>query len=637
MDEYCCLYEHNERFVGRCGNSANKLHYTPSIIKKYQRNRSSGSKTYRESTDIKKAVGANHDFICKFHYDFMTSPRKLNKKPKGWADGATKEIRTTMNEIMVRTLKEACVHTKPEPDCPYCLVSFAFSTRKRKEYDTLAENGRTQILRIKMAKSAASGWIGKPTELEGKIAVDMHIALSMLMTRNGMSQELYKRHKKQLKTQGVILPSLRDVQAFKKTLKIPKSWQCNTAGCVCAIVCIKETITMILKNDKLIKRMTFMTSAAQSGVFQELKNEAPLLYGNLDESRKTIWIRLSPDNFRTAGNKNAERVSYMILNFEEDTDNPFYEIFASIWQGGETRCEFQVHCGTTDGFPYLEYTSRTNDGIFNDFADLVVNGIKVNGEWFNVVVLLVPDMCCLETLLGRQTGTSENGDCFCTKKLTDKKNPDHDNDIYPLRSVKTIVENGRKAEKIYKDHVASLNGEAVIETRQPIKGIPLKCDGQKRSTLLSFVCIWTMPPDVLHLMLAMHRIAFPVLLGFAIETNTHTILYDAFKAMGATTLAHSFREEVKKRKGKISKDIMPTLNGNSCSILENRIGFLFTKLFEKKEETYEERKRSKGKYLTSCQLVILINAFIIRYIINVQVIQHAISSIKKKEMYCSGL
>ena len=610
MDNYCCLFEHNERFYGRCGNYFSNYIYGDNIMKKYNRKIVKGEKKFRESTELKKAEGARHDRICQFHYDFITKNKRVNKTPKEWTEKAKDEIHNILGSIMSRALQESCHHNVLDDTCPFCMISFAFKSRKRKAFASLVDDGRTKKERIKMAKATASAWLGTPTEIGGKILVEMKVALSMLMSRNGMSDRLYVRHRAELETNGVILPSLAKVKEFKNCLLIPRTWKCTMSGCLCCITSVQESIVMVLENEDLRQRMVFKTPDEQESIFMELKKEAPLLYGNLQQESKTVWIRFSPDNHRTAGNQNAERVSFMILNFENDIDNPFYEIFACLWRGKETRQEFQRHCGQSDGYPYVKNTTCSQEGVFNILADLVVNGITVREEYFNVVVVLVPDLCCLETLLGisnyifcsnvlklivlgRQTGTSENGDSWCTKTLQEKKNPNHF-EISPLRSLKTIVENGMEAETIYKNHEMTLGGAMVNENRQPIKGIPKKCSGQKRSTMISCVCIWTMPPDVLHLGLALHRIGFQVLMGFVIETDTQNILHDAFVTMGATTLAHSFKEEVAKRKGVISKDIMPTLNGNSCAILEYRIGFLFTQLFENFENTVEERKRSKN-------------------------------------------
>ena len=143
-----------------------------------------------------------------------------------------------------------------------------------------------------------------------------------------------------------------------------------------------------LQNKFWLEKMNFPSESDQLKFFTMLKSLNGKLYDQLDPKRRTVFLRLTGDNFRAACKYPTEQISYSVLNNKEMLHSPYSQFISSLWRGSESRINIEIH--TLDH--YLEIKS------------LLTNGLRVvnkDGEYFNILPMMCADLCFVKEVLGK--------------------------------------------------------------------------------------------------------------------------------------------------------------------------------------------------------------------------------------------
>jgi len=127
------------------------------------------------------------------------------------------------------------------------------------------------------------------------------------------------------------------------------------------------------------------------------------LYEHLDPNLKTLFIRLTGDNFRAACKFPTEQISFSFLHNSEMHHSPYGQFITSLFRGSESRENVETHTK-------LHYA---------EVKELLMNRFTLNREKFNVEPFLCADLCIVKEILGKCSCTSLYG-CFYSKmKISD--------------------------------------------------------------------------------------------------------------------------------------------------------------------------------------------------------------------------
>lgn len=100
------------------------------------------------------------------------------------------------------------------------------------------------------------------------------------------------------------------------------------------------------------------------------------MYKNFLPERRTIFLRLTGDNFRAAGKFPTEQTSFALLNMMCLCNNPYGQFISTLWRGSKDRQMLDSHIS-----PH-----------FQEVKDAALNGINImvndKNEYFNVIVFL---------------------------------------------------------------------------------------------------------------------------------------------------------------------------------------------------------------------------------------------------------
>ena len=232
-------------------------------------------------------------------------------------------------------------------------------------------------------------------------------AAELIMSRSDLSQRGYKNIKRILQAQNVDLPSYDKVQSFIKGLdlgKVTRSYcdcpedQCLSCGCD-----VKSTLEFILKNKFWSDAIIFSPAEVQGKFLNELKRLNNSLYGHLDPSLKTLFMRLTGDNFRATSKYPTEQLSFSFLNNSELLHSPYGQFIASLFRGSESRLNLEIH----------------GNAHYTEVKNLLMNGFFFNGEKFNVVPFLCADLSFVKEVLGKCSCTSLYGCFYCKMHIND--------------------------------------------------------------------------------------------------------------------------------------------------------------------------------------------------------------------------
>ena len=135
--------------------------------------------------------------------------------------------------------------------------------------------------------------------------------------------------------------------------------------------------------------------------------------------------------------------------------------------------------------------------------------LKVPGEedpeYFNLLLFFVPDLSCLEKVLGRMPSGCKAGRCWCHKTLADR-NKGENRDIFPLRDMEIMFGKGEASSK------AIAAGLSEGRSHDWCNTVVNNHDGQKEIRLFYFGGIQFCPPDLLHLLLVLYRCMWKLVL-----------------------------------------------------------------------------------------------------------------------------
>ena len=117
-----------------------------------------------------------------------------------------------------------------------------------------------------------------------------------------------------LKSNNVVVPSYNEVRSYCDNLHVGTIIDIhsnNTPECPCMGVKtnLRETLQLIVSTEKLFKLFHFPTETQQEKLFGFLKRKDRNLYKNMDQSRRTIFIRDTGDNFRASAKMPTEQTS----------------------------------------------------------------------------------------------------------------------------------------------------------------------------------------------------------------------------------------------------------------------------------------------------------------------------------------
>ena len=170
-----------------------------------------------------------------------------------------------------------------------------------------------------------------------------------------MSQRGYKNVKKILKNQDIILPTYDSVRNFLKNLDVGVIERCYCKcqndvcfSCQCSVT---ETLKLFLANSFWMEKLKFPTQLQQEQLFSSLKSLNNELYGNLDPNLRTLYLRLTGDNFRGSAKFPTEQISFSILNNVGMLHSPYGQFIASLWRGSESRLNVQIHVSEHYNYP----------------------------------------------------------------------------------------------------------------------------------------------------------------------------------------------------------------------------------------------------------------------------------------------
>ena len=266
------------------------------------------------------------------------------------------------------------------------------------------------------------------------VKISNEIAGEMLFGKSDLSQRGFKYLRSLLKESNVELPMYENVRKHNLALEVGEiksihqdKSQCNCFGYYTSVA---ETLQKIICTESLFKLFKFVPFEKQRKMFNHLKEQDPNLYSNIDFNLRTIFIRVTSDNFRSSARMPTEQSSFSILNIEELVNCPYGQFITSLWRGSESREMIENHLNI----------------FFKEVEQLVKCGIEVCGEKFNVVCFFVADLCLVKDVIGQCQCTSIYGCFHC--KLDINSWSSKERKIGLKKSVLEMNKNGLEAKKV---------------------------------------------------------------------------------------------------------------------------------------------------------------------------------------------
>lgn len=228
----------------------------------------------------------------------------------------------------------------------------------------------------------------------------------LLFGKTDLSQRGYKQLRSILLKNNVIIPSYDSIRDFCNKLDVGSidfihETDSNECACMGVNTTLLGTLQNIVSTEKLFSKFQFPTQEQQDKIINFLLSKNENLYQNLSSSQRTLFLRVTGDNFRAAAKFPTEQTSYSILNMPELSNNPYGQFVSTLWRGSEDRKMLSVHCNAH--FSELSYAVRHG-------VKLVVDG---NVETFNVIVFMVADLSFLKDILGHCSSVSMYGCFYC--------------------------------------------------------------------------------------------------------------------------------------------------------------------------------------------------------------------------------
>ena len=157
------------------------------------------------------------------------------------------------------------------------------------------------------------------------------------------------------------------------------------------------------------------------------------LYGHLNPQSKTLFVRLTGDNFRASGKNPTEQISYSLLNNKDMIHSPYAQYISSLWRGSESRINVEIHTAEH----YSEIKSLLASGLTVTFEE--------NCEHFNILPIMCTDLCFVKEVIGKCSCTSLYGCFYCEKPIGEW---DQDPRKETLQTMSKICSDGQEAIKV---------------------------------------------------------------------------------------------------------------------------------------------------------------------------------------------
>ena len=198
------------------------------------------------------------------------------------------------------------------------------------------------------------------------------------MSLTSLTQREYNSVRQILKSNNVILATYSDISTHLKTLPVGTIQMdyCNCdTNCMAALTDLHETLSSYLKNSFWWSKMSFTTSTGS--LIDDLKEKSDI-YKHLNPKNRTIFLRVTGDNFRAACKQPTEQISYSILNIMDFVNSPYGQILAAIFRGKETRNSISNHVHS----------------FYEQLSELLEHGLTIalTGEQLNVIPIMCADL-----------------------------------------------------------------------------------------------------------------------------------------------------------------------------------------------------------------------------------------------------
>lgn len=155
-----------------------------------------------------------------------------------------------------------------------------------------------------------------------------------------------------------------------------------------------------------MEKLKSPTQLQQEKLFALLKCLNKELYEHLDPNLRTLYIRLTGDNFRGSAKFPTEQISFLLLNNIGMLHSPYSQFIASLWRGSESRLNVKIHVSEH----------------YNEIKELLDNGLIVdkNGstEKFDVLPIMCADLCFGKEVIEKCSCTSIYGSFYYKKDVS---------------------------------------------------------------------------------------------------------------------------------------------------------------------------------------------------------------------------
>ena len=148
------------------------------------------------------------------------------------------------------------------------------------------------------------------------VILDIKQSAELLLGWTSLTQREYNSVKEILSIQKVQIAPHSKVREYIKTLDVGELNQhfcgCDRECMSCSAKSVVETLTILIKSSHWFSKMIFMNISVSHRLFVFLKEYSPDLYGNLDPMKRTLFLRVTGDNFRAACKFPTEQMSFSV-------------------------------------------------------------------------------------------------------------------------------------------------------------------------------------------------------------------------------------------------------------------------------------------------------------------------------------
>ena len=282
------------------------------------------------------------------------------------------------------------------------------------------------------------------------VNLEVHDAAEMIIGKCGLSQRGFANLRKILAKNNVKVPDYKAIREYCDGLDVGNIYSFHideeeNCACMGVYTSLKDTLQRIVSTPELYKKMKFQSLNDQVKLDQFLKDKSKYLYRNFDVNKRTIILRDTGDNFRASARFPTEQTSFSILNMLELVNNPYGQFISTLWRGKESRENIEMHVNAH----YIEINEAVEYGI-----TLEVDGAL---EDFNLLVLLVADLCFIKEIIGQCQCTSLYG-CYHCKMPYSSWTTKHRNYSQP-KTIAEMVIHGKEANDVLGDHPDHLSSK----------------------------------------------------------------------------------------------------------------------------------------------------------------------------------